>query len=102
MLTAGNAVRFRLGESTEVLRSGDALVMDAMATLHGVEEVLPPGPGDQDLDNGIIVDPAECLGIPAGSRLGVLLWMAAPEPPVSAIDADSDQEGDLGIGFMNY
>ena len=103
MLTAGNAVRFRLGNSTEVLRSGDALVMDAMATLHGVEAILPPrSRDDDDLGAGMMVDPAEHLGLPAGSRLGVLLWTAAPDPRAKgiagdgAVDGIDDDEGDRG------
>ena len=52
-------------------RHGDALVMDSMATLHGVEAVLAPREGERDS--------AAEVGLPPGSRLGVLLWTAAAE-----------------------
>jgi predicted nicotinamide N-methyase len=106
MMNAGNAVRFRLGDSAEVLRSGDALVMDAMATLHGVEAILPSGA----LHDHEAVDPAERLGLPSGCRLGVLLWTAAPDPRGAhtrsieqqrdGSDADDSEEGEILNGFF--
>ena len=68
MITAGNSIRFQLGDQIEELKSGDALIMDSMATLHGVVEVLSSDDSH--------IDPAEQLGLPSGSRLGVLLWTA--------------------------
>jgi hypothetical protein len=61
MITLGNSVHFRCNDETIRLDSGDALVMDSMATLHGVETIVP----------------GNCwksLGMPFPSRLGILFW----------------------------
>jgi hypothetical protein len=63
LMTVGLPVLFRLNKSVERLISGDVLVMDSMATLHGVEEILSD-------DSGIDF-PA--LGLQRPARLGVLL-----------------------------
>ena len=125
MITLGNAVRFRLGDEARVLFSGDALVMDAMATLHGVDGVLSPEEaeavrirggnecagdgwgGDGLTEREVAVrtetaasaaavsaaevasDPAVLLGLPPRSRLGALLWGAAPRPAQHATASSS-------------
>lgn len=60
VMTLGRAVRFRCNHNILTLQSGDVLVMDSMAVLHGVESI-----GDDcDAD----------LGLPVSSRLGILFW----------------------------
>jgi hypothetical protein len=66
MITLGNSVAFRCNSEVLILHSGDALVMDSMAVLHGVDR--------------IVADTSECpichrIGLPnVQSRLGILFW----------------------------
>ena len=70
MLSIGNPVLFRCNERIETLNSGDALVMDSMAVLHGVEGIVP-------------IDGAD-FGLPVqGSRLGILMWRARSDSAAS-------------------
>lgn len=69
LMTVGLPVLFRLNKSVERLLSGDVLVMDSMATLHGVEEILSD---DSGLD-------FTALGLQVPARLGVLLWEGRQE-----------------------
>lgn len=62
--TLGMPCLFRLNECVIALKSGDALVMDSMAVLHGVERILESR-GD---------DICSQVGLPVEGRLGVLLW----------------------------
>lgn len=66
MMSLGNTMIFRCDDETIAIQSGDVIVMDAMATLHGVERIVP--------DDSI---PPICsrIGLPIPQvRLGVLLW----------------------------
>jgi hypothetical protein len=73
MMTVGNSVRFRCNDELLLLHSGDALVMDSMAVLHGVQEIVASDP-----------DMAPTVGLPVpGSRLGVLLWQGSSSADVS-------------------
>lgn len=65
MMTIGSPALFRLNDELITINSGDVLVMDSMATLHGVEKILPCATHDLNVDLG--------LPIP-GSRLGILVW----------------------------
>lgn len=86
MMTVGNDVQFRCNEEFLLLHSGDALVMDSMAVLHGVEQVVVCNP-----------DMASTFGLPVtGSRLGVLLWQGR-----SAVSTEMKSEAvDLEAGTM--
>ena len=66
IMTVGATVQFRANHEILSLHSGDVLIMDSMAVLHGVE--------------GIVNDDSslQSLGLPhSNTRLGVLFWQAA-------------------------
>jgi hypothetical protein len=70
MITIGADVEFVCNQELVTLQSGDALVMDSMATLHGVHRILLSSTTSRD-------DESIKLGLPvANSRLGILLWQA--------------------------
>jgi hypothetical protein len=82
MMTLGLDVQFRINDSSIVLNSGDVLVMDSMATLHGVEKVIESSMPD--------------IGLPHfPCRLGILFWQgrqSSEQQQVARID-DSAIEG---------
>jgi hypothetical protein len=80
MMTMGNDVRFRCNDDIVQLQSGDVLVMDSMAVLHGVESIV-----DLDDGGGRIEKPD--LGLPISSRLGILFWQG--QSPVDKVDSAS-------------
>ena len=65
MFTMGLPCVFRLDDKTVEMKSGDALVMDSMAVLHGVERIA-----EDSLDGAI----CSRLGLPTKCRLGLLFW----------------------------
>lgn len=66
MITLGNSVAFRCNNEILILHSGDVLVMDSMAVLHGVERIVA-----DDNENPI----CSRIGMPfLQARLGILLW----------------------------
>lgn len=67
ILSVGLTAVFRCNNDRVELRSGDVLVMDSMAVLHGVEEILQPKECDDD-------DIWERVGLPWPSRLGIIMW----------------------------
>mmetsp|Transcript_7753 Transcript_7753/g.11452 ORF Transcript_7753/g.11452 Transcript_7753/m.11452 type:complete len:292 (+) Transcript_7753:56-931(+) len=79
--SVGADTMFRCNDEVVLLESGDALVMDSMAVLHGVEGIVVGGQASSAVE-----DPH---GLPfPGSRLGVLLWQAAEAPKADSKDAD--------------
>jgi hypothetical protein len=81
MMTMGNDVRFRCNDDIVQLQSGDVLVMDSMAVLHGVESIV-------DVENGAGCDDEKPdLGLPISSRLGILFWQG--QSPVDKVDSAS-------------
>ena len=88
MFTVGKAVDFMCHNEIITLTSGDALVMDSMAVLHGVTAIRQ--------DDCTVSLPVE------GSRLGVLLWQARQattskcEPRNITADTDCMQ----GVNFL--
>jgi len=62
LATVGNTVSFRCNDDVLELKSGDVVVFDSMAVLHGVE-----GVAEDDVDY-------QRLGLPIASRLGTLFW----------------------------
>ena len=67
MLSIGSPVLFRCNECVLRIESGDALVMDSMSVLHGVEGIVSNIDGPR-------------VGLPmSGSRLGILMWQARSE-----------------------
>jgi hypothetical protein len=78
MMTMGNDVRFRCNDDIVQLQSGDVLVMDSMAVLHGVESIV---------DNNCQGCDDEDLGLPISSRLGILFWQG--QSPVDKVDSAS-------------
>jgi hypothetical protein len=62
MITLGLTVEFRCNTETLMLKSGDVIVMDSMAVLHGVVRIEPGS------------NACEQLGLPVQSRLGILFW----------------------------
>jgi hypothetical protein len=81
MMTMGNDVRFRCNDDIVQLKSGDVLVMDSMAVLHGVESIV-----DVDNSQGCSDDRPD-LGLPISSRLGILFWQG--QSPVDKVDSAS-------------
>lgn len=79
MMTVGKAVEFICNDNRITLSSGDVLVMDSMAVLHGVQGIIP--------DDCTIELPLQ------GSRLGVLLWQARRVDP-REVRAHEEQEED--------
>jgi hypothetical protein len=67
ILSVGLTTVFRCDNETFRIDSGDALVMDSMAVLHGVEKILP----DPD---GCVNSSWRQVGLPAPSRLGLVVW----------------------------
>jgi hypothetical protein len=63
-LSLGATVMFRCNNQILPLHSGDILVLDSMATLHGVEEILASDNEDTTV-NGLL---------PLNCRLGILMW----------------------------
>jgi hypothetical protein len=84
MITLGNSVQFRCNDESIRLDSGDALVMDSMATLHGVEAIVPGNYW-------------KLLGMPFPSRLGILFWQGS----VPSNDNELVLEADIADGFGN-
>jgi len=85
MFSVGAPILFRCDDVVLTIDSGDALVMDSMKVLHGVEGVLatviPTQEGGVN-GNQWCKSSSSCsssnLLLPVhGSRLGVLLWHAA-------------------------
>ena len=86
--TVGADTDFRCNDKIIRLTSGDALVMDSMAVLHGVESI----------DNGFeSVCRSSKYELPfPGSRLGVLLWQSAqtiPNVSKNKVSSDIKHEG---------
>jgi hypothetical protein len=71
MLTIGNAIDFSCNDEIITLQSGDALVMDSMAVLHGVKGIVA-----DDGDASSVTPQTNPLPV-LGSRLGILMWEAA-------------------------
>jgi hypothetical protein len=68
MITLGNSVTFRCNSDVLTIHSGDALVMDSMAVLHGVERILP------DISENPV---CSRIGLSnQQARLGILFWQA--------------------------
>lgn len=78
MMTMGRDVRFRCDDDIVQLQSGDVLVMDSMAVLHGVESIVDTNNGGCDEDD---------LGLPIASRLGILFWQG--QSHVDKVDSAS-------------
>jgi hypothetical protein len=85
MMTMGRDVRFRCNDEIVQLQSGDVLVMDSMAVLHGVESIVDSQECDED------------LGLPISSRLGILFWQG--QSPVDKVDSTSFSVVD-GVGAL--
>ena len=66
MMSFGNTMIFRCDDETITIQSGDVLVMDAMATLHGVNCIL---------QDDSVPPICSCIGFPIPQvRLGILFW----------------------------
>jgi hypothetical protein len=77
MISFGNTILFRCDNEIVTVHSGDVIVMDSMAVLHGVERILP--------DNSL---PSICtrIGFPLTQvRLGVILWQGKLTPDKNPI-----------------
>lgn len=89
MVTLGNSALFRCNDEVVELHSGDALVMDSMSVLHGVDGVL--------VDDSAPTMSTK-LGLPmAQARLGILLWQGRDmsRPPSSIQEAVVEGMHDL-------
>jgi hypothetical protein len=90
MITIGKAVKFICNDDILTLSSGDALVMDSMAVLHGVQGILQ--------DSCSIQLPLE------GSRLGVLFWHARQNfdrTKNTSIDMEDDNVEGMNLLFLD-
>ena len=92
MLSFGNTMMFRCDDETIAIHSGDVLVMDAVATLHGVDCILQ--------DESV---PPICslISFPISQvRLGILFWQGRLVPEcnddITACD-DVDLDGSIGL-----
>ncbi|GKY95166.1 hypothetical protein MPSEU_000480100 [Mayamaea pseudoterrestris] len=84
MFTFGLPCLFRLDDLCVEMRSGDALIMDSMSVLHGVEKILVDSGADG-------LHSCSRIGLPIASRLGLLFWQGR----LVAIDALSPD--DIGM-----
>lgn len=93
MMTLGNTALFRCNDEIIELHSGDVLVMDSMAVLHGVEGILA-----DDRDPTMSTK----LGLPlAQSRLGILFWQGRdPLSNLQAISSSSQEDVVDGISSL--
>ena len=114
MFTIGSDVLFRCNDSVIALSSGDALVMDSMSVLHGVEGIrkkMVQNPMDlctsETKDNSQFprenIDAALHYGLPVeGSRLGVLLWQGRTSYNAQIVtdERKTDDDGPISLeGF---
>jgi hypothetical protein len=76
MMTLGNTVVFRCDNEIISLHSGDALVMDSMAVLHGVDRIVPDH-SDHPICSVINLPDLQV-------RLGILFWQGRDEPKQKA------------------
>ena len=84
MFTIGSDVLFRCNDVVLTLTSGDALVMDSMSVLHGVEGIRKKtrhiATNNKQFSFNNETDMALHYGLPVeGSRLGILLWQGRAE-----------------------
>jgi len=115
MFTVGSDVLFRCNEDILTLSSGDALVMDSMSVLHGVEGIREREISNcKEIDSSSETKKAEYYiektdsalyyGLPLkGSRLGVLLWHGKADPNKNRTSF-CDEKDDLDFpidGFSN-
>jgi hypothetical protein len=95
MMSFGNTMIFRCDNETYTIQSGDVMVMDAMATLHGVDSIL------QDDSMPPI---CSCIGFPIPQiRLGILLWQGRlmPECTNDVTSGDDDIALDGAVGLFD-
>lgn len=79
MITLGNSIEFRCDSEVLILESGDALVMDSMAVLHGVERILP-----DTIENPI----CSRIGLSnLQARLGILFWQGKETSKLDSMKA---------------
>jgi hypothetical protein len=96
IISFGLTMVFRCDNDAFRVESGDALVMDSMAVLHGVESILP--------------DPEGCahsswrqVGLPSPSRLGLVVWQGRSfeaASNTSLIDCSVHDEAMEGMGAL--
>ena len=89
MMSFGNTMVFRCDDEILSIQSGDVLVMDAMATLHGVERIVPD-----------INVPPMCsrIGFPMPQvRLGILFWQGRLVPV-----HNDDNYGEKDVNFEAF
>ena len=77
----GATAIFRCNDEQLVLESGDALVLDSMAVLHGIEGIVR--------DDNV----ASAIGLPPHSRLGILMWQAKTPVTMPFIFDDTNLDG---------
>jgi hypothetical protein len=84
LITLGNTVDFRCHDQVIPLHSGDVLVMDSMAVLHGVERI------HVDTDCPTL---SHQLQLPGDQvRLGILLWQGRSDRPTQSVTAAPEEE----------
>jgi hypothetical protein len=95
ILSVGLTMVFRCDSKTICINSGDAMVMDSMAVLHGVEEILP----DPD---GCVNSSWRQVGLPAASRLGLVVWQGRTLEAATTTSPDSSvsDEAMEGMGAL--
>jgi hypothetical protein len=89
LMSFGNTMMFRCNDNIFAVDSGDVIVMDSMAVLHGVEQIV------QDKSDPTL---SLKLGLPlTQSRLGILFWrgrtVTSSKLQVLSNVEDSDFEG---------
>jgi hypothetical protein len=88
MMSLGNSMMFRCNDDIISVHSGDVVVMDSMAVLHGVERIVP-----DESDPSLSLR----LGLPTTqSRLGIIFWqgrIASPEAPLFIAGEDISLDG---------
>jgi hypothetical protein len=89
MISIGSSIIFRCNDELIRLDSGDVIVMDSMATLHGVERVLVSTTDESGGWNH--VNHTE-LGLPTPCRLGLLFWQGRPTDEKASAFSSHDEE----------
>jgi hypothetical protein len=106
-ISLGATALFRCNDQVLPMNSGDVLVMDSMAVLHGVEQILLPvtpkddenGNDDNDDDQNRHHHHLLDSGLPPDSRLGILMWQGKTNANDNAATRSNEDYVD-GIGSL--
>jgi hypothetical protein len=109
MMSIGSSIIFRCNDELIQLDSGDVVVMDSMATLHGVERVLAVGVSTGEGMNDDVGDSNRAtnninyaeLGLQTPCRLGLLFWRGRPKDKAALTLPSQDEELTPGESLLD-